>query len=152
MECLGGNGYVEDGMMARIYREMPLNSIWEGAGNIMAIDLLRGLRKGEAAHTVLEKELAPSRGSNDHFDQFCDTWFASARDQVAPDEVEGRSIANALAILMQGHLLLQQSPTEISSAFCESRLGRGSGATSSVFGTLSASVDQEAIVQRALPR
>ena len=152
MECLGGNGYVEDGMMARIYREMPLNSIWEGAGNIMAIDLLRGLRKGEAAHTVLEKELAPSRGSNDHFDQFCDTWFASVRDQVAPDEVEGRSIANALAILMQGHLLLQQSPTEISSAFCESRLGRGSGATSSVFGTLSASVDQEAIVQRALPR
>ena len=155
MECLGGNGYVEEGgegIMARIYREMPLNSIWEGAGNLMAIDLLRGLRKGEAVHAVLEKELAPSRGSNDHFDQFCDTWFASVRDQVAPDEVAGRTIANGLALLTQGHLLLQQSPSEVSSAFCESRLGQGSGATSGVFGALNARVEQDAIVQRALPR
>ena len=152
MECLGGNGYVEDGMMARIYREMPLNSIWEGAGNIMAIDLLRGLRKGEAAYAVLEKEFASSRGSNDHFDQFCDAWFASVRDQVAPDEAGGRTIANGLAMLMQSHLLLQQSPAEISSAFCESRLGQGSSASSGVFGTLGARVDQDAIVRRALPR
>ena len=151
MECLGGNGYVEDGMMARIYREMPLNSIWEGAGNIMAIDLLRGLRKGEAAYAVLEKEIAPSRGSNDHFDQFCDAWFASVCDQIAPNEGQGRMIANGLALLMQGHLLLQQSPNEIASAFCESRLGHR-GTAAGVLGTLGEHIDQQAIVQQALPR
>ncbi|MFS2167542.1 isovaleryl-CoA dehydrogenase, partial [Variovorax sp. Varisp62] len=74
MECLGGNGYVEEGgegIMARIYREMPLNSIWEGAGNIMALDLLRGLRKGDAV-AALAKELAPARGQHAALDRLAD--------------------------------------------------------------------------------
>src|SRR5690606_5670599 len=71
MECLGGNGYVEEGgegVLARIYREMPVNSIWEGAGNIMALDLLRALRKGDMAE-ALAVELAPARGANAAFDR-----------------------------------------------------------------------------------
>jgi putative acyl-CoA dehydrogenase len=71
MECLGGNGYVEEGgegVMARIYREMPLNSIWEGAGNIMALDLLRALRKADAA-AALAQELAPAKGAHPALDR-----------------------------------------------------------------------------------
>ena len=152
MECLGGNGYVEEGRMAAIYREMPLNSIWEGAGNIMAIDLLRGLRKGEAAYAVLEKEIAPSRGRNTYFDDFVDRWFAQLKDEVAPAESQGRVIANNLAMMMQGHLLLQHSDGAVAQAFCVSRLNPAAAGASAMFGLLSDQVDCEAIVDRAAPR
>ena len=152
MECLGGNGFVEEGRIAAIYREMPLNSIWEGAGNIMAIDLLRGLRKGEAAYAVLEKELAPSRGCNEHFDAFVDGWFNNLKDEVVPPESQGRIIANDLAMMMQGHLLLQHSSPAVAQAFCGSRLNRAARGSGAMFGMLGDQVDCEAIVQRAVPR
>ena len=152
MECLGGNGYVEEGRMAAIYREMPLNSIWEGAGNIMALDLLRGLRKGEAAYAVLEKEIAPSRGTNAYFDAFVDRWFTQLKDEGAPSESQGRVIANDLALMMQGHLLLQHSDGAVARAFCSSRLNLAAAASGAMFGLLSERVDWEAIVNRALPR
>ena len=90
MECLGGNGYVEEGgegVMARIYREMPLNSIWEGAGNIMALDLLRALRSADVA-AALAQELAPARGEHAAFDRLADT--LPLRIDGGTDEAQAR--------------------------------------------------------------
>ncbi|HEY8709667.1 MAG TPA: acyl-CoA dehydrogenase family protein, partial [Burkholderiaceae bacterium] len=123
MECLGGNGYVEEegaGVMARIYREMPVNSIWEGAGNIMALDLLRALRKRGAAD---------AGGS-------------------AIEEAGARHLAQDVALAVQGSLLQRHAPDFVFDAFCRSRL---SGQGAQVFGTLPADVDVDAIIRRAMP-
>jgi putative acyl-CoA dehydrogenase len=148
MECLGGNGYVEEGgegIMARIYREMPLNSIWEGAGNIMAIDLLRALRKADVV-SALAKELAPAKGAHralDHLAAILPTRIDGAT------EIEARRLAQDVALAVQASLLYQTAPEAVFSAFCQSRLGGDWGQT---FGTLGAQTDFDAIIQRAMPR
>ncbi|KQX34153.1 isovaleryl-CoA dehydrogenase [Variovorax sp. Root434] len=149
MECLGGNGYVEEGgegIMARIYREMPLNSIWEGAGNIMALDLLRGLRKGDAV-AALAKELAPARGQHAALDRLADA--LPARIEAMASEAEARRLAQDVALAVQGALLAQTAPPAVVGAFCASRLG---GDWGNVFGTLAAGTDFDSIIQRAQPR
>jgi putative acyl-CoA dehydrogenase len=150
MECLGGNGYVEEGgqgVMARIYREMPLNSIWEGAGNIMALDLLRALRKGDAA-AALAQELAPAKGAHPALDRIASA--LPTRVEEMATEVEARRLAQDVALCVQAALLYQTAPAAVSGAFCESRLGGNWG---QAFGTLpAASVDFDAIIARALPR
>ncbi|WP_426388770.1 isovaleryl-CoA dehydrogenase [Variovorax sp. R-27] len=149
MECLGGNGYVEEGgegVMARIYREMPLNSIWEGAGNIMALDLLRGLRKGDAV-AALTKELAPARGQHAALDRLADA--LPARIEAMASEAEARRLAQDVALAVQAALLVQTAPTAIAGAFCASRLG---GDWGNAFGTLAAGTDFDSIIQRAKPR
>jgi putative acyl-CoA dehydrogenase len=148
MECLGGNGYVEEGgegIMARIYREMPLNSIWEGAGNIMAIDLLRALRKADAA-SALNKELAPAKGAHRALDHLAATLPARINDAT---EVEARRLAQDVALVVQASLLYQTAPAAVFAAFCESRLG---GDWGQAFGTLGAQTDFDTIIQRAMPR
>jgi putative acyl-CoA dehydrogenase len=145
MECLGGNGYVEaegEGVMARIYREMPLNSIWEGAGNIMALDLQRALRTGAAAD-ALAHELAPARGAHASLDRAVGRLLAQAADPV--DEVESRRFARDLALCMQGALLARTAPPEVAAAFCDSRLDGAPAA----FGELPAGVAFDAILERA---
>ena len=110
MECLGGNGYVEEGgegVMARIYREMPLNSIWEGAGNIMALDLLRALRKADAA-AALAHELAPARGAHAALDRLADA--LPARIEAMATEAEARRLAQDVALAVQAALLRQTAP------------------------------------------
>ena len=149
MECLGGNGYVEaggEGIMARIYREMPLNSIWEGAGNIMALDLLRALRKGDAA-AALAKELAPAKGAHAALDRLAAA--LPSRVELMATEMEARRLAQDVALAVQAAILYQSAPTAVFSAFCDSRLGGDWGYT---FGTLGAAVDFDAILQRAMPR
>ncbi|SDY62053.1 putative acyl-CoA dehydrogenase [Variovorax sp. YR266] len=149
MECLGGNGYVEEGgegVMARIYREMPLNSIWEGAGNIMALDLLRGLRKGDAV-AALTKELAPARGQHAALDRLADA--LPARIEAMASEAEARRLAQDVALAVQAALLVQTAPTAIAGTFCASRLG---GDWGNAFGTLAAGTDFDSIIQRAQPR
>ncbi|WP_198085051.1 isovaleryl-CoA dehydrogenase [Variovorax sp. E3] len=149
MECLGGNGYVEEGgegIMARIYREMPLNSIWEGAGNIMALDLLRGLRKGDAV-AALTKELAPARGQHAALDRLADA--LPARIEAMASEVEARRLAQDVALAVQASLLVQAAPAAVVDAFCASRLG---GDWGNAFGTLGAGTDFDSILQRAQPR
>ena len=155
MECLGGNGYVEEGgegVMARIYREMPLNSIWEGAGNIMALDLLRALRKRGDAEVVqaLEAELASARGANAALDRFFDTLLASCGDAAdgGGDEAGARRLAQDVALAVQGSLLRRHAPDFVFDAFCSSRL---SGQGARVFGTLPSDVDLDAIIRRAMP-
>lgn len=152
MECLGGNGYVEEhgeGTMARIYREMPLNSIWEGAGNIMALDLLRALRHGGKAGTItdaLAAELATAQGANPAYDRF----VARLPDRIdaTADEADGRRLAQDIALAVQASLLRRHAPDFVFEAFCVSRLG---GDWGHAFGTLPANAAFDAIVARAMP-
>ena len=147
MECLGGNGYVEEGgegVMARIYREMPVNSIWEGAGNIMALDLLRALRGGDVA-AALAQELAPASGEHAAFDRLAGT--LPERIDGATDETQARVLARDIALLVQAALLRRHSTDAVFDAFCASRLDRAAD----VFGLLPAGTPFDAILDRALP-
>ncbi len=149
MECLGGNGYVEEGgegIMARIYREMPLNSIWEGAGNIMALDLLRALRKGDAA-AALAHELAPAQGAHPALDRLAVA--LPARVEEMATEIEARRLAQEVALAVQAALLYQTAPSAVFGAFCDSRLAGNWG---QAFGTLGAGLDFDTLIQRAMPQ
>lgn len=165
MECLGGNGYVEEGgegIMARIYREMPVNSIWEGAGNIMALDLLRALKsapkeagsssggpatKQSDAAAALAHELAPARGMHPALDQLAEQLPVRV-EQMATD-IEARRLAQDVALAVQAALLAQTAPAAVFGAFCDSRLAGHWGYS---FGSLGSGVDFAAIVARAQPR
>jgi putative acyl-CoA dehydrogenase len=147
MECLGGNGYVEaqgQGVMARIYREMPLNSIWEGAGNIMALDLLRALRGADVA-AALAHELAPARGAHPAFDRLAEA--LPARLDGGTEEAAARALARDVALLVQASLLRRHGGDVVFHAFCASRLQQAAD----VFGALPADTPFDAIVERALP-
>lgn len=149
MECLGGNGYVEEGgegIMARIYREMPLNSIWEGAGNIMALDLLRALRKADAP-AALAQELAPAQGAHPALDRLAAA--LPTRVEEMATEIEARRLAQDVALAVQASLLYQSAPAAVFEAFCDSRLG---GDWGQAFGTLGADVDFDVLITRAMPR
>jgi putative acyl-CoA dehydrogenase len=149
MECLGGNGYVEgeaEGVMARIYREMPVNSIWEGAGNIMALDLLRALRGGDMPD-ALARELAPARGAHPALDRAIERVVAATGEPV--EEIVSRRFARDLALAVQGALLAQTAPPAVFAAFCASRLGEGAP---DAFGELAADTDFDAILRRAMPQ
>ena len=149
MECLGGNGYVEEGgegVMARIYREMPLNSIWEGAGNIMALDLLRVLRKQDAA-AALAHELAPVKGAHPSLDRLLAT--LPTRVEAMATEGEARRLARDAALAVQAGLLQRTAPSAVADAFCATRLA---GDWGQVFGTLPATTDFDTILARAMPR
>jgi putative acyl-CoA dehydrogenase len=146
MECLGGNGYVEEqgeGVMALIYREMPLNSIWEGAGNIMALDLLRVLRGSDVA-AALQQEIAPARGAHPALERAAGRVLTGI-DTLA-DEAQARRLARDIALLLQAALLQRGSPA-VFSAFCASRLD----GAADVFGLLPAGTDVDAILRRAMP-
>ncbi len=149
MECLGGNGYVEEGgqgVMARIYREMPLNSIWEGAGNIMAIDLLRALRKADAA-AALAQELAPAKGAHPALDRLAAA--LPVRVEEMANELEARRLAQDVALAVQAALLYQTAPAAVFAAFCDSRLAGNWG---QALGTLGAGTGFDTIIDRAQPR
>jgi putative acyl-CoA dehydrogenase len=145
MECLGGNGYVEEegeGVMARIYREMPLNSIWEGAGNIMALDLQRALRTPAAAE-ALAHELAPAKGAHAGLDRAIGHLLA--RTAAPGEEIESRRFARDLALCVQAALLFRTAPSIVAAAFCDSRLDGAPDA----FGQLPSGVGFDAILERA---
>jgi putative acyl-CoA dehydrogenase len=147
METLGGNGYVEENGMARLYREMPLNSIWEGAGNIMCLDLLRALRKGPEALQVLAGELAIAQGRNPAYDRYT----ARLKDRIAAGDLhEGgaRRLAQEVALAVQASLLLRHAPDFVADSFCASRLDGDWGQT---FGSLPPKLPLEALMARAMP-
>jgi len=156
MECLGGNGYVEaagEGVMARIYREMPLNSIWEGAGNIMALDLLRALRSGTAAAgsrhgpvvDALMHETAAAREAHSAVARLAGRVAAGLDGST--DEAQARLLARDVALLVQASALHAASPPAVFDAFCASRL-EGSA---DVFGLLPGGLDLDTIIARAMP-
>ena len=158
MECLGGNGYVEEGgqgTMARIYREMPLNSIWEGAGNLMALDLLRALKKrgsgarGEAVE-ALATELDSTRGRHAALDAFAARLLARLDEAAdgAPDETQARRLAADTALALQASLLQRHAPGSVADTFCAARLAADAAP---VFGLLPAGAPLATIVERARP-
>ncbi|MDB5465293.1 MAG: acyl-CoA dehydrogenase [Phenylobacterium sp.] len=146
LEVLGGNGYVEESLMPRLYREAPLNSIWEGSGNVMALDALRALAREPAAIMALEAELSAARGGDDRLDLY-------ARDTLQalggrPSEAQSRRLCERISLSLQGALLVRFAPSAVADGFCASRLGGESG---HAFGTLADGVEVAAIIARALP-
>ncbi|HET7197431.1 MAG TPA: isovaleryl-CoA dehydrogenase [Burkholderiales bacterium] len=145
MEVLGGNGYVEDGPIARRLRESPLNSIWEGSGNIMCLDVLRALAREPRMSETLQELLAPARGQDARYDRFVD---ALGRDLADPadGELRARDLTQRLALAAQAALLLAHGPPASCEAFLASRLAVGAPAA---FGTLPRTVDTQALIARA---
>jgi putative acyl-CoA dehydrogenase len=146
MEVWGGNGYVEEGPMPRIYRETPVNSIWEGSGNVMALDVLRALQREPEALPALEQEFALAAGRHRAFDEAVARWRALLADQ-AQAEFQARRVAGGLARLWQAALLIQHAPEPVAQAFVASRLHADGG----IFGELAAGADTQAILSRAWP-
>jgi putative acyl-CoA dehydrogenase len=145
LECLGGNGYVEDSGMPRHYREAPLLSIWEGSGNVNALDVLRALGREPDTAEALFAELALARGA----DARLDAAVAALKDQLAETgQVGARRLVERMALALQGSLLVRHAPHPVADAFCASRLG---GDWGHAFGTLPAGTDLGPILERALP-
>jgi len=148
LECLGGNGYVEESGMPRLYRDSPLNSIWEGSGNVAALDVLRAtVREPEGLPAFLEEcELA---AGGDHR---LDAHIAHVKESISSlvdagdSQWLGRRVVEGLALALQGSLLVRHAPPAVADAFCAGRLGDGGRA----FGTLPGGVDAEEIMGRAL--
>ena len=147
LECLGGNGYVEESGMPRLYREAPLNSIWEGAGNVNALDVVRALRREPAALDAYLREIGTASGADRHFDRAVKDLFQSLAD-LDGIEAGARRLVERLALVLQGSLLVRYAPPEVADAFCASRLGADWG---HAFGTLPRGLDHRALVDRAFP-
>jgi len=147
METLGGNGYVEESVMPRLYREMPVNSIWEGSGNVMCLDVLRAATRSPEGIDAVLAELRPSRGSDRRFDRFA-AELENDFSAGLPPEDRARRFVERLALAVQGALLIRDAAPEVADAFCASRLdGHGYLA----FGTLPAGADTGKIARRAAP-
>ena len=144
LECLGGNGYVEESILPRLYREAPLNSIWEGSGNVICLDILRAMNKEPEAVESVRGEIRLARGSDRRFDIFAGTLEKDLKQPVA--EVEARLLAERLALALQASLLIRHSTPEVADAFCGSRLSDEGGRA---FGTLPPSTNFQAILDRA---
>jgi putative acyl-CoA dehydrogenase len=142
LECLGGNGYVEESGMPRLLRDAPLNSIWEGSGNVAALDVLRAMLKEPEGLPAFMAECELGRGGNALLDAHLDKLAAAG----PPSEGEARRVVEDLAVALQASLLVRNAPPEVADAFCAGRLGEGGRA----FGTLPPSVNAPAIVDRAL--
>ncbi len=147
LECLGGNGYVEESGMPRLYREMPLSSIWEGSGNVMALDVLRALSREPAALAAYLDELGSAAGGDRRLDAFVGSLEAEFADPEGL-EMRARRVVERMALALQGSLLVRHAPSYVADAFCASRLAGDAGLQ---YGTLPAGVDCEAIVARHTP-
>ncbi|MEU4237167.1 isovaleryl-CoA dehydrogenase [Actinoplanes sp. NPDC026619] len=142
LECLGGNGYVEDSGLPRLYRDAPLNSIWEGSGNVQALDVLRTLNRDPESLEALLAEMSAASGADRRLDA------AVTELKKTPDESQARRVVERMALVLQGSLLVRHAPPEVADAFCATRLGGDWGHT---FGTLPTSVHTAALVDRAAP-
>ncbi|MEE1665664.1 acyl-CoA dehydrogenase family protein [Streptomyces sp. WAC07094] len=146
-ECLGGNGYVEESGMPRLLRESPLNSVWEGAGNVQALDVLRALQREPQALDAFLREVGRARGADHRLDAATKNLLSELAD-LENVEVRARRVVERIALVLQGSLLVRYAPPEVADAFCASRLG---GDWGSAFGTLPHGLDLATVVQRARP-
>jgi putative acyl-CoA dehydrogenase len=145
LECLGGNGYIEESGMPRLYREAPLNSIWEGSGNVAALDALRAAAREPDTLDAFFTEAGRASGADPRLDEA----VKSVKDAVAaPREGEARRTAERLAVIVQASLLVRYAPPAVADAFCASRLDGDHGRA---YGTLSAGTDFTAIIDRTTP-
>jgi putative acyl-CoA dehydrogenase len=148
MECLGGNGYVEDSGMPRLYREAPLTSIWEGSGNVMSLDVLRALSRSPRSLEVFLAEVEQAKGSDAHLDAHIERLKGRFTDP-ATLESRARRVVEDMGLALQGSLLVRGAPGAVADAFCASRLGGDGGLE---YGTLPAGSDFETIIARGLPQ
>ena len=148
MEALGGNGYIEEAPLARWYREAPVNSIWEGSGNVVCLDVERAMRREPEAIDALLMSLAPARGGNRHYDRYVARLDARLRDE-SEREADGRRLAQSIALAVSAAELISHAPHAVADAYCASRLADDAFA-GAAFGTLPAGVDTQAILTRAL--
>ncbi|WP_338701740.1 acyl-CoA dehydrogenase family protein [Streptomyces sp. Q6] len=147
LECLGGNGYVEESGMPRLLRESPLNSIWEGAGNVQALDVLRALQREPEAFDAFLREIGRARGADHRLDAAVKDLLTELGD-LDGVEARARRITERIALVLQGSLLVRFAPADVADAFCASRFGTDRG---SAFGTLPHTLDLAGIVERARP-
>ena len=145
LECLGGNGYVEDSDLPRLYREMPLLSVWEGSGNVAALDALRALAREPDVLDAFLGEVEQAEGTDRRFDE---ALARLKKELTSFDDIElrARRIVEQLALVFQGSLLLQHAPAAVADAFCASRLDRDWGGA---YGTLPTGLDVAAVLERA---
>jgi putative acyl-CoA dehydrogenase len=146
MEVLGGSGYIEESIMPRLYREAPVNSIWEGSGNVMCLDVLRAIERTPKAAEVLRHELGETGDAR--LKAFAERLQQRLRAADRNDESQARVLVRDLVLALQAALLIKHSPAAVADAFCASRLGgEGGGA----FGALPRGLDLRALAERAAP-
>jgi putative acyl-CoA dehydrogenase len=146
-ECLGGAGYVEESILPRLYRQAPLNSIWEGSGNIQCLDVLRALAREPATREALFGELLAAKGAHAALDREIASLQAQLAD-VTDIERRSRTLVERMALALQASLLLRAGNADVAEAFCRSRLA---GAHGYAFGTLGADAPLSALIERARP-
>lgn len=148
MECVGGSGLMEDCVLPRLLRESPVNSIWEGSGNVQCLDVLRVMQKTPAALQVFFDELYKCKGGNQHLDQYVHALFKDLKD-LASLEYRARDLVDRMALSIQAGLLVQHAHSAVADAFCASRLTDGGHHN---YGALPRGIDCQAIIQRATPQ
>jgi putative acyl-CoA dehydrogenase len=146
LECLGGNGFVEDSRLPNLYRGAPIGSIWEGSGNVAALDVLRALVKEPEGLLAFLTECELASGANQAFDVHLQRLRGGLLARI--DQFGARRLVEDLALTLQASLLIRHAPASVSDAFCASRLGGEGGRA---YGTLPGGVDARAIIDRALP-
>ena len=146
MEVHGGSGYIEDGVMTRIYRQSPLNSIWEGSGNVVCLDILRAIGRDTRSAQELVTELENSRGANGLLDRAIDN--VKAMLAGPHDEAFARRLAETMALALQGAILVRNAPSFVSDGFCATRLCDHPGLSC---GAMDAKIDVDALISRAMP-
>jgi putative acyl-CoA dehydrogenase len=147
LECLGGNGYVEESGLPRLYREAPLNSIWEGSGNVQALDVLRALAREPQSAEAFLGELDQARGADARLDGTVASLRAALADAEG-SEAGARRLVERMALVLQASLLVRWAPPAVADAFCASRLAGDWGCA---FGTLPPGADCGAVLERVLP-
>jgi putative acyl-CoA dehydrogenase len=146
LECLGGNGYVEESGLPRLYRDAPLNSIWEGSGNVQALDVLRTLRREPDSKDAFLAEVRLAAGA----DRRLDAAIGEVETLLGgPAEDQARRVVERMALVLQGALLVRHAPAATADAFCASRLAGDRG---QAFGTLPPGAGTAALIERAAPR
>jgi putative acyl-CoA dehydrogenase len=147
MECIGGSGVMEDSPFPRLFRESPVNAIWEGSGNVQCLDVLRAMQKTPAVVEAFFREVARARGESPVLDRWVGALQREFTD-LADIEYRARDIVDRMALAIQAALLLQHAPAAVSHAFCASRLADGGDRN---YGTLPRGVDCAALIERATP-
>src|SRR4051794_18747834 len=149
LECLGGNGYVEESGLPRLYREAPLASIWEGSGNVQCLDVLRAMVKSPTSVDAFFAEVLQSAGAEPKLDAFVSSLREEIPGEIETIEFRARRIVEKMAVALQASLLVRYGNPAVSDAFCATRL---SGDWGQAFGTLPAGTDFSSIIERHRPR
>jgi putative acyl-CoA dehydrogenase len=149
MECIGGSGVMEDSIMPRLFRESPVNAIWEGSGNVQCLDMLRAMQREPASLEAFMREVQRAAGANQHLDHYIAQLGREFAD-LTDIEYRARTVVEKMSLALQGALLVQHGHPAVADAFCASRLaGQSSGL---VYGNLPRGVDCSAMIKRAMPQ